>query len=429
MSAFVINGGRRLNGSLSVQGSKNSVLPILAATLLINGECVIHNCPALSDTDCTIRILKELGCKVIRSGSTVTVENGGSDFFEIPENLMREMRSSVVFLGAILGKCGKAIISAPGGCEIGLRPIDLHLYAVRRLGVTVDENYGKLVCAAENGLKGAKITFSFPSVGATENAVLAAVKAKGVTTIVNCAREPEIIDLCNFLNKCGAKINGAGESIITIEGVDVLCGCEHNVICDRIAATTYLTATAVTGGDVELCNTVPQHLSSVLPLLEESGCDVRVRCKNLRLKAPRRLNRIDKIITQPYPGFPTDAQAVFTALVTIAEGTTVIVENIFESRLKHVPELVRMGAKIRTEGRVAVVEGVERLYGADVFSPDLRGGAALVVAGLCANGETVVKNTRFIDRGYEDFEDNLCMLNADIYRKVKKDGRKEIPKQ
>lgn len=429
MSAFVINGGRRLNGSLSVQGSKNSVLPILAATLLINGKSVIHNCPELSDTDCTVRILKELGCRVNRSGSTVTVENTANDIFEIPENLMREMRSSVVFLGAILGKCGKAVISSPGGCEIGLRPIDLHLYAVRRLGVTVDDNYGKLTCEAVNGLKGAKITFSFPSVGATENAVLAAVKAKGTTTIVNCAREPEIIDLCDFLNESGAKIKGAGESIIVIEGVDTLIGCEHNVICDRIAATTYLTAAAVTGGDVELCNTIPHHLNSILPLLEESGCDLRVRCKSIRLKAPRRLSRIDKIITQPFPGFPTDAQAVFTALAAVADGTTVIVENIFESRLKHVPELVRMGAKIRAEGRVAVVEGVERLYGADVFSPDLRGGAALVVAGLCANGETIVKNTRFIDRGYEDFENNLCMLNADIYRKVKKDGRKEESKK
>ena len=425
MSAFVINGGRRLNGALAVQGSKNSVLPILAATLLVEGKSVIHNCPSLSDTDCTIRILKSLGCRVQRQGDVICVENTDSNIFEIPENLMREMRSSVVFLGAVLGKLGRATISAPGGCEIGLRPIDLHLYAVKRLGVEVEDNYGKLVCTVPEGLKGAKITFSFPSVGATENAVLTAVKARGTTTIVNCAREPEIIDLCDFLNKCGAKIKGAGESVIVVEGVKTLTGCEHSVICDRIAATTYLTATAVTGGDVELLNTVPQHLNSILPLLEESGCDIRVRCKNIRLKAPRSLNRIDKIITQPYPGFPTDAQAPFTTLAAVAKGTTVIVENIFESRLKHIPELVRMGAKIRAEGRVAVVEGVERLYGADVFAPDLRGGAALVLAGLCAEGTTVVKNTQFIDRGYEDLENNLCVLNADVYRKVKKDGRKE----
>ena len=428
MSAFVINGGRRLNGNLRVQGSKNSVLPILAATLLIHGKCVIHNCPALSDTECTVKILKSLGCKVQRDGTSICVDSTSATGFEIPEFLMREMRSSVVFLGAILGRMGKATISAPGGCEIGLRPIDLHLYAVKRLGVDVEENYGKLVCTVPNGLKGTKITFSFPSVGATENALLACVTAKGKTIIVNSAREPEIIDLCDFLNSCGAKITGAGESIITVEGVKELHGCEHSVICDRIAATTYLVAGAVTGGDIEIQNTVPLHLNSILPLLEESGCDVRVRCKSIRLKAPRRLNRIDKIITQPYPGFPTDAQAPFTTLTSIASGTSVIVENIFESRLKHVPELVRMGAKIRTEGRVAVVEGVERLYGAEVISPDLRGGAALVVAGLCASGTTVVKNTNFIDRGYEDFENNLCMLNADIYRKVKTDGTKEKKK-
>ncbi len=419
MSAFVINGGRRLNGNLRVQGSKNSVLPILAATLLINGKTVIHNCPELSDTACTVKILKSLGCKVQRTGTSISVDSTSAAGFEIPESLMREMRSSVVFLGAILGRMGKATVSAPGGCEIGLRPIDLHLYAVKRLGVYVEEDYGKLVCTVPDGLNGAKITFSFPSVGATENALLAAVTAKGNTTIVNSAREPEIIDLCDFLNSCGAKITGAGESIITVEGVKELHGCEHSVICDRIAATTYLVAGAVTGGDIELQNTVPLHLNSILPLLEESGCDVRVRCKSVRLKAPRRLNRIDKIITQPYPGFPTDAQAPFTTLTSIASGTSVIVENIFESRLKHVPELLRMGAKIRAEGRVAVVEGVERLHGAEVISPDLRGGAALVVAGLCASGTTVVENTKFIDRGYEDLENNLCVLNADIYRKVK----------
>ena len=428
MSAFVINGGRRLNGNLRVQGSKNSVLPILAATLLVNGKAIIHNCPVLSDTEGTIKILKSLGCKIKRFGTSVEVDSSDSSGYEIPEELMREMRSSVVFLGAILGKMSKATISAPGGCEIGLRPIDLHLYAMKRLGVNVEENSGKLVCTVPQGLKGSKITFSFPSVGATENALLASVLAKGTTTIVNSAREPEITDLCNFLNSCGAKISGAGESIITVEGVKELKSCEYSVICDRIAAATYLVAGAVTGGDIELQNTVPLHLNSILPILEESGCDIRVRCKSIRLKAPRRLNRIDKIITQPYPGFPTDAQAPFTTLTSIANGTSVIVENIFESRLKHVPELVRMGAKIRTEGRVAVVEGVERLCGAEVVSPDLRGGASLVVAGLCASDTTIVKNIKFIDRGYEDFENNLCMLNADIYRKVKTDGTKESKK-
>ena len=418
MSAFVINGGRRLSGNLRVQGSKNSVLPILAATLLVKGKSVIHNCPVLSDTQSTIKILKTLGCKVVRQGNTITVDSDGAAGYEIPEDLMREMRSSVVFLGAVLGRIGKAEISAPGGCEIGLRPIDLHLYAIRKLGVNIDDGHGRLLCSTPDGLKGSKITFSFPSVGATENAILASVTAQGVTTVVNAAREPEIIDLCNFLNACGAKITGAGESVITVEGVRQLNGCEYSVICDRIVATTYLVAGALTGGDVELNNTIPSHLNAVLPLLEESGCDIRVRCKSIRLKGPRKLNRIDKLVTQPFPGFPTDAQAPFTTLATIAKGTTVIVENIFESRMKHIPELVRMGAKIRTESRVAVIDGVDRLYGAEVFSPDLRGGAALVLAGLCAMGTTTVKNTAFIDRGYEDLENNLCILNADVCRKV-----------
>jgi len=418
MSAFVVNGGRRISGSLRVQGSKNSVLPILAATFLVEGKSVIHNCPKLADTESTVKILKNLGCRVLREGNSIIVDSTTASNVEIPENLMREMRSSVVFLGAIIGRMKSAVISSPGGCEIGLRPIDLHLYAVKQLGVNVEENYGKLICSVPKELKGKKITFSFPSVGATENAILTAVTAKGTTTIVNAAREPEIIDLCDFLNKCGADIHGAGESVVTINGKDKLVPCEYSVICDRIACATYLIAGAVTGGDITLENTNPVHLNSVLPLLEEAGCTINVRCRAIRLKAPRRLNRIDKIITQPYPGFPTDAQAPFTTLAAVADGTGVIVENIFESRFKHIPELVRMGAKIRTEGRVAVVEGVERLHGAEVVSPDLRGGAALVLAGLCAEGTTVVKNIKFIDRGYEDFEENLCILNGDIKRRV-----------
>ena len=418
MSAFVINGGRRISGSIRVQGSKNSVLPILAATVLVEGVSVIHNCPDLSDTAGTVKILKNLGCRVLREGNTVIVDSTDIASSEIPEALMREMRSSVIFLGAILGRMKTAVISTPGGCEIGLRPIDLHIYAMKQLGVDIADDYGKLVCTAPNGLKGKKITFSFPSVGATENAVLASVTAKGTTTIVNAAREPEIIDLCDFLNKCGGEIYGAGESVITVVGKEKLNPCEYSVICDRIACATYLIAGAVTGGDVALENTNPVHLNAIIPPLEEAGCNINVRCKEIRLKAPRRLNRIDKIITQPYPGFPTDAQAPFTTLVCVAKGTSVIVENIFESRFKHIPELVRMGAKIRMEGRVAVIDGVERLYGAEVISPDLRGGAALVLAGLCADGVTTVKNTRFIDRGYEDFENNLSMLNADVRRKA-----------
>lgn len=416
MASLVINGGRRLNGSLVAQGSKNSALPILAATYLVNGKSIIHNCPRLSDVECTIKILENLGCKTERRGTDLIVDSTSASGHEIPESLMREMRSSVVFLGAILGRAKKAKISTPGGCEIGLRPIDLHLFAMRKLGVEIEESYGKLLCTIPQKLKGTKITLTFPSVGATENAVLLASVARGTTTIINAAREPEIIDLCNFLNKCGAKISGAGESVIVIEGVEKLEATEHSVICDRIAAATYLFAGAITGGDIALKNTVPQHLNSILPVLEETGCEISIKCNEIRLKAPLKLRRIDKLITQPYPGFPTDAQAPIMTLTAIAEGTSVIVENIFESRFKHVPELLRMGAKIRTEGRVAVIDGVKRLYGASVVSPDLRGGSALVLAGLVAHGTTEVGSLKHIDRGYENFENNLCMLNADIIR-------------
>lgn len=422
MESYEINGGRRLCGSIKAQGSKNSALPILAAAFLVGGVSVIHNCPRLSDVECTIRVLKHLGCKVKREGDTLTVDSTCPEGFEIPETLMREMRSSVIFLGAILGRMNKAVISTPGGCEIGLRPIDLHLTAVKKLGAVVKKEHGKLSFCAPDGLKGAKITLSFPSVGATENTILAAVTAEGTTTLVNAAREPEICDLCDFLNSCGAKIRGSGESIIVIEGVKKLSPVEHTVICDRIAVTTYLVAGALTHGDIAVKNTVPAHLSSVLPLLEESGCRVSVRCGEIRLKAPLRLSRMDKIITQPYPGFPTDAQAPFMTAASVAKGTSVIVENIFECRFKHVPELLRMGAKIRTEGKVAVIDGVERLYGAAVVSPDLRGGSALVLAGLCAEGKTTVSEIKHIKRGYEEFSENLCILNADI-RTVSDDGK------
>lgn len=416
MASFVINGGRRLNGSIKAQGAKNSALPILAATYLVKGKSVIHNCPRLSDVESTIKILENLGCKIIRQGNDLVIDSSDAFGYEIPEFLMREMRSSVIFLGAILGKTGKAKISTPGGCEIGLRPIDLHLFAMRKLGVSIVEEHGKLECSIPKKLKGTKITLTFPSVGATENAILASSVADGVTTIINAAREPEIIDLCDFLNKCGAKISGAGESIIVIEGVKDLRATEHSVMCDRIVAATYLFAGAITGGDVVLKNTAPQYLNSILPVLEETGCEISIKCSEIRLRAPLRLKRIDKLITQPYPGFPTDAQAPVMTLATVAEGTSVIVENIFESRFKHVPELLRMGAKIRTEGRVAVIDGVKRLYGASVVSPDLRGGSALVLAGLSAMGTTEVSCIKHIDRGYENFENNLCMMNADIVR-------------
>ncbi|MDR0315041.1 MAG: UDP-N-acetylglucosamine 1-carboxyvinyltransferase [Oscillospiraceae bacterium] len=416
MEKIIIEGGKRLIGEINVHGAKNSALPILAATVLTTKRTVIHNCPKLTDIDAAINILEHLGCIVDHTEDCVTVDAsniGGSD---IPDSLMREMRSSVVFLGAVLARTGKASFSTPGGCEIGLRPIDLHLFAMSRLGAVVKEDFGRLECECPNGLIGDEIILSFPSVGATENAILAAVTAKGTTTIINCAREPEISDLADFLNGCGAKISGAGEGTIVIEGVKQLAGTEHTVIPDRIEATTYMASAAVTQGKMILNGIIPAHLGPVIPIFEEAGCDISIMGRKLYISAPPRPKRIKSIKTMPYPGFPTDAQAPIMAMTTIADGTSVIIENIFESRYKHVNELSRLGAKIKVEGRMAVIEGVPGLYGAPVVAGDLRGGAALVVAGLAAEGITEIEGIAHIDRGHADFEKNLTMIGAVITR-------------
>lgn len=416
MEKIKIKGGRTLKGEISIHGAKNSALPILAATVLTTKPTVIHNCPRLTDIDAAINILLHLGCKVKVDGETVYVDASNITCSDIPDDLMREMRSSVVFLGAILARTGKASFSTPGGCEIGLRPIDLHLLAVKRLGAKVKEECGKLECECFDGLKGNEIILSFPSVGATENAMLAAVVADGTTKVVNCAREPEISDLADFLNGCGAKINCTGEGTIIIEGVKELAGTEHTVIPDRIAATTYMAAAAITHGQIKLNDIIPAHLGPVIPMFEETGCDIVVDGHSLSISAPPKLKRIKSIRTMPYPGFPTDAQAPIMAMTTLAEGTTLIIENIFESRYKHVSELARLGAKIKVEGRMAVIEGVPKLFGAQVTASDLRGGAALVVAGLAATGTTIIDGLSHIDRGHADFEKNLTLLGASIKR-------------
>lgn len=414
MSAYVIEGGRALDGSVQIHGAKNSVLPILAACLLAPGACVIQNCPRLSDVEASLAILRHLGCRAERQGEAVVVDASAPTRFDVPDRLMREMRSSVIFLGAILGRMGKARLCTPGGCELGSRPIDLHLAAIRALGGTVEEQGGSLLCHGQ--LRGADIVLSLPSVGATENAMLAAVCAQGTTTITNAAREPEIVDLQGFLQALGANVRGAGSSVITVEGGIPLHGGSYRVMGDRIVAATYLTAAAAAGGSVEVTGVDWRTLSTVTAVLKEAGCRVTSGADRIFLRTEGPLKGVRPVRTAPYPGFPTDAQALLMAALAGGTGCTVFVENMFESRYRHVDELIRMGADIRVEGRVAVVYGVSRLHGAPVMATDLRGGAALVVAALGAEGTSTVTGLHHIDRGYQSLEYDLQCLGASIRR-------------
>ena len=415
MSKLIITGGKRLSGEIAIHGAKNSVLPILAATVLSHGISVIHNCPDLSDVNAAVKILRHLGCKCSLKDGTITVDSNTINCSQIPDELMREMRSSVMFLGAILGRCGRASISAPGGCELGPRPIDLHISSLAKIGAKVREKHGIIEFSVPKQLKGCEINLSFASVGATENIILAAVTAQGVTVIHNAAKEPEICDLADFLNGCGARVYGCGTDTVTIYGVDTLNGCEHTVIPDRIAAATYMAATAVTGGNVILKNVNPQHLQAVNAVFEEAGCDIRFTNNSLSLYAPQRLKRVPTVRTVVYPGFPTDAGPLVLAMLSKASGTSVVVENIFENRFKYVDELKRFGAKINVEGRVAVIEGVDTLSGAPCKCTDLRGGAALVIAALAAQGTSVIGEIHHIKRGYENISERLSALGAEIY--------------
>lgn len=416
MSNLIIHGGNRLEGEIDIQGAKNAVLPILAASVINGGKNVIYNCPVLRDVTITIEVLNSLGCKTQRHGKTLIVDSSGFNSNVIDENLMRQMRSSIIFLGAILARCGKAVVSMPGGCEIGNRPIDLHLKALRSLGVEISESHGYINCEASD-LKGANIHLDFPSVGATENIMLAACVAEGTTVITNAAREPEIVDLERFLNRMGAKINGAGTDVIQIEGAKHFYGIEHSIIPDRIVAGTYLCAAAITKGTVILRNAVPHHIQSITNALRDMDCKVFAERKRIILTPAKKLCALPKIRTMPYPGFPTDIQSPFMSLCTVADGTTMFIENIFENRFQHVEELVRMGANIKVDGRVAVVHGVPQLGGAKVIAKELRGGAALVLAGLAAEGVTDIEGTRYIDRGYETIEKYLSACGADIKRR------------
>lgn len=417
MEKIIINGGRPLSGRTELQGSKNSALPILAAAAAVSGVSIIHNCPELTDVAAAIKILEHIGCKTKREGHTVIVDSSCARRYDIPDCMMREMRSSIVFLGALLTRFGKAEVSAPGGCEIGLRPIDLHLSSLAAMGADIVDKGGIIECKALSGIKGCQISLTFPSVGATENIMLAAVGASGETIINNAAREPEIVDLAEFLNKCGACVYGAGQSVIRIKGTKEICGAEHKIIPDRIVASTIMACCASSGGRVAVSGVICEHLAPIIPVFEAMGCEIKARDNELITRAPSRILRIKSLRTMPYPGFPTDSQAIVTAILATANGTSVISEKIFESRFRYVPELNKMGADIRVEdGCVAVVEGVERLHGARVSACDLRGGCALVVAALGAEDKTVIDNIYHIDRGCETPEIKLSELGADIKR-------------
>ena len=413
MSKLIIQGGKKLEGEVQISGSKNAALPIIAGTVLIKGKTTLYNVPNIQDVQTMFEIIKDIGGKFTKKNNKIIIDTSKIHTYEIPETLMRKMRSSVILAGAIIGKYKKAKFSYPGGCEIGSRPIDLHLKGFEKLGINIKEEYGEIICEADK-IIGTQIHLDFPSVGATENIILASCLADGVTVLTNAAKEPEIEDLVKFLNKAGAKIKGAGTDRIEIMGVKKLTEVSYNIMPDRIEAGTYLVAGAITGGNIKVTNLNSNHIEPILNKLDEAGCVLKIEKNAVEIKAPKRIKAVD-IKTMPYPGFPTDMQSIFGALLTTAKGTSIITENIFESRYKYVQELNRMGAKINVEGRTAIIKGTKRIQGASVVASDLRGGAALVLEALAAKGVTQVDNVHYILRGYENIVDKLKNLGAKIY--------------
>ena len=418
MEKLIIHGGHELHGRVKISGAKNAVLPIIAATLLAQDKpCVLDEVPYLNDV-CTIaEVLRQLGAKVDfnRQQHTLFVDSTVLKTVDAPYDLVRKMRASFVIMGPLLARYGKAKISMPGGCAIGTRPIDLHLKGFEALGAEIEIGHGFISATAPNGLKGTSIYLDSPSVGATENIIMAACMAEGQTILENAAQEPEIIDLANFLNIMGAKIRGAGTNVIKITGVPKLIGHNYTIIPDRIEAGTYMVAVAMTGGDIYIENAISEHLKPVIAKLNEAGVKIEEDIDGIRVSCNKRPKAID-IKTLPYPGFPTDMQAQFMAMLTIADGTGLVTETVFENRFMHVDELKRMGACIKVDGRTSIVEGVPSLNGCQVKATDLRAGAAMVLAGLVANGETEVSYIHHIDRGYDNLVEKLCGLGADICR-------------
>lgn len=416
MSRYIINGGNKVEGRLSIRGAKNSVLPIMAAAILNESKSIINNIPNISDVHVMIDILKSIGCKAKYEDSTLYLDSSNIDITSVKEEYMKMLRSSIIVMGAMIGRFNDISISYPGGCSIGARPIDLHLDALKTLGVKITEEKGYIYCHRDN-LIGSTINLQFPSVGATENAILAAVKAKGTTIINNAAKEPEIEDLQEFLNSMGAKVNGAGTSCIQIEGVDKLHSVNHTIIPDRIAIGTYMIASAITGGNLEVDKVIKAHMDPIVKKLEEAGCIIEYKNKGLIMSPPKKIIPIDIVKTSPHPGFPTDMQSQLMTLLCLGKGTSVFHETIFENRFMHCDELIKMGANIiNITENICMVKGVDVLTGEKVKAMDLRGGAALVLAGLVAEGTTEVSSINYIERGYEDFEFILRNLGANIQK-------------
>ncbi len=418
MEKLIINGGHRLEGRVKISGAKNAVLPIIAATLLGQEKAsVLDDVPALEDVHTITEVIKKLGVKASfdEEKHQLSVDSTQIDCCEAPYDLVRKMRASFLIMGPLLARCGKAKISLPGGCAIGTRPIDLHLKGFEALGADIHIGHGFIEATSPHGLKGARVYLDFPSVGATENILMAASMAEGQTVLENPAQEPEIVDLANYLNVMGAKIRGAGTNVIKIEGCPKLIGRDYTIIPDRIEAGTYMVAAAMTRGNVYIENAISEHLKPVIAKLKEAGVTLEEDVDGIRVSCNRRTRTVD-IKTMPYPGFPTDMQAQFMAMMAVSEGTGMVTETVFENRFMHVDELKRMGAHIKIEGRTSVVEGVERLTGCQVKATDLRAGAAMVLAGLVAEGETQVGYIHHIDRGYDNLVDKLVGLGADIRR-------------
>lgn len=415
MGKIVVEKSPPLKGTVRISGAKNSALPILAASLLSTEDVVLEDVPNLKDVDVFCEVLALLGADVEKyGGGKIKINSANMNSYETPYELMSKMRASFLVMGPLLTRLGKAKTSLPGGCAIGTRPIDLHLKGFRALGAKIDVDHG-YVGAFGDHLKGDRIYLDFPSVGATENIMMAAVLAEGETIIDNAAMEPEIVDLANFLNKMGADISGAGTSSIRIRGVEKLRGATHSIIPDRIEAGTFMVASAITGGDIIIENVIPSHIKPAIAKLREIGCEIWENGDKIRVIGTADRKAVD-IKTLPYPGFPTDMQAQFMSLMSVTEGTSVIIETVFENRFMHVDELKRMGANIKIDGRSAIVQGVSSLTSAPVKATDLRAGAALILAGLVADGKTTIDNIYHIDRGYDGIENKLSKLGAKIYR-------------